>query len=63
MSHRREDMFIGLGAIVFVLLVFASWGTHVIACIKASAWFLLLFGIFVPPIGWIHGLAVWFGWL
>ena len=61
MSHRSEDMFIALGAIVFVLLVFASWVTHVLVCIKTSAWILLICGIFVPPIGWIHGFGNWFG--
>ena len=61
MSRRSENMFIGLGAIVFVLLVFASWVTHVLVCIKTGAWILLIFGIFVPPIGWIHGFGNWFG--
>jgi hypothetical protein len=41
----------------------AAWCTHVIVCIKTSAWFLLAFGTIVPPIGWLHGFAVWFGWL
>lgn len=53
----------GLTSICFLLAVLAAWMTHVVACIKAGAWFLLLFGIFVPPIGWVHGLAVWFGML
>lgn len=40
---------------------FAAWVTHVIVCIKASAWVLLLFGCFVAPIGVIHGIGIWFG--
>lgn len=39
------------------------WVAHVIACIKASAWVLMIIGIFVPPIGWVHGMAWLFGWL
>jgi hypothetical protein len=40
----------------------AAWVTHVVVCIKASAWILLIFGIVVPPIGFIHGFGSWFGW-
>jgi uncharacterized membrane protein len=41
--------------------VAAAWITHVIVCIKASAWILLLFGCIVAPVGVIHGIGVWFG--
>lgn len=49
-----------LGVSAFCAVV-AAWITHVIVCIKASAWVLLLFGCFVAPIGVIHGIGVWFG--
>lgn len=39
----------------------AAWITHVVVCIKASAWILLLFGCIVAPVGVIHGVGVWFG--
>lgn len=39
----------------------AAWVTHVIVCIKASAWVLLLFGCIVVPVGVIHGFGVWLG--
>ncbi|WP_437871577.1 hypothetical protein ACSD7O_25005 [Methylorubrum extorquens] len=39
----------------------AAWVTHVVACIKASAWVLLLFGCIVAPVGVIHGIGVWLG--
>lgn len=39
----------------------AAWITHVIVCIKTSAWVLLLFGCVVAPVGVIHGVGVWFG--
>lgn len=39
----------------------AAWITHVIVCIKASAWILLLFGCIVAPVGVIHGIGVWLG--
>jgi hypothetical protein len=39
----------------------AAWITHVIVCIKAASWILLLFGCIVAPVGVIHGVGVWFG--
>lgn len=52
-------------AFVFALAFFgsiaAAWITHVIVCIKAAAWVLLLFGCIVAPVGVIHGIGVWFG--
>lgn len=40
----------------------AAWVTHVVVCIKTTSWILLVFGIIVPPIGFIHGFGTWFGW-
>ena len=39
----------------------ASWLTHIIFCIKAKLWGLLIAGAFVFPVGMIHGTGVWFG--
>lgn len=41
--------------------VVSAWVTHVIVCIKASAWILLAFGCIVAPVGVIHGIGVWLG--
>lgn len=49
----------GFGALFTVL---AAWVTHVVVCIKTTSWILLVFGIVVPPIGFIHGVGSWFGW-
>ena len=39
----------------------AAWITHVLVCIKTSAWVLLAFGCIVAPVGVIHGVGVWLG--
>lgn len=39
----------------------AAWITHVVVCIKASAWILLAFGCIVAPVGVVHGVGVWLG--
>lgn len=46
---------------VAVLTIIAAWVTHILVSIKTSAWILLIVGIFVPPIGWVHGVGAWFG--
>ena len=40
--------------------------THVIWCINmaeetGSAIALLLVGLFIPPVGWFHGMSLWLG--
>ncbi len=53
---------IGPLLIISILIAWvASWVTHVIVCIQKSEWILLIVGILVPPIGWVHGVGVWFG--
>lgn len=59
-----EKFAIGSSVLVSLLLLLgsaAAWITHVIVCIKASAWILLLFGCFVAPVGVVHGVGVWLG--
>jgi hypothetical protein len=48
-------------SLALAFAVIAAWITHVIVCIKASAWVLLLFGVIVAPVGVIHGFGVWLG--
>ena len=55
-----------IGGITFVwigllLTSIAAWITHVVVCIKASAWLFLIAGAIAAPVGVIHGLGVWFG--
>jgi hypothetical protein len=52
---------LGLAFLSLLLGSAAAWITHVIVCIKASAWILLLFGCVVAPVGVIHGVGVWLG--
>lgn len=56
-----EKLILGLSAITFVVGVVMAWITHVVVCIQTSSWVLLVIGIFVPPIGLVHGVGSWFG--
>lgn len=43
------------------LIGLAAWATHIIVCIKAGAWLLLLAGAIAFPVGVVHGVGVWVG--
>jgi len=45
---------------MFVMCVVA-WITHIIACLTAAKYTLLIAGAFVFPVGIIHGVGIWFG--
>ena len=39
----------------------AAWLTHIISCLVAGKYLLLIAGAFVFPVGIIHGIGLWFG--
>lgn len=53
--------YLSLSLIALYIASAAAWVTHVIVCIKASAWILLAFGCIVAPVGVVHGWGVWLG--
>lgn len=50
-----------LGIVALCLAPTAAWVTHVVVCIKAGAYLLLIAGGFIFPIGMIHGFMIWLG--
>lgn len=61
-GHDAEAAgFAAMVVIAGIATAIAAWITHVVVCIKASAWILLLFGCIVAPVGVIHGAGVWLG--
>lgn len=53
-----------MGAIVSVfalLVVVASWFTHVIVCLKAASWGFMIAGAIFFPVAVVHGVGIWFG--
>lgn len=53
------------GFIIFLIALLGSSAaamiTHIVVCIKAGSWGLLIAGALLPFIGVIHGWGVWFG--
>lgn len=50
-----------MGYVIFLLVLLAAWGTHIVVCLKTGAWGFLIAGALVFPIAWIHGIGSWFG--
>ena len=48
-------------ALCFVLIFPAAWITHVIHCLLAAKYLLLIAGALIFPVGIIHGIGLWFG--
>ena len=46
-------------ALMFTLV--AAWFTHIIHCLIAGKYLLLIAGAFIAPVGVIHGIGLWFG--
>mgnify|MGYP006883065344 FL=1 len=44
-----------------VAIMIAGWFTHVIHCLMAAKYLLLIAGAFIAPVGIIHGIGLWFG--
>lgn len=66
MTTNQDTLWTGAAAIACISLFMGGiflWVTHVLICIKSSAWILLIFGILVPPVGLIHGFGYWAGLL
>lgn len=51
-----------LGIISFVLVMAASWLTHIVVCLSAGKWGFLIAGAILFPIANIHGIGYWFGY-
>lgn len=56
-----------LAVVAFVIANFAALINHIVWCINAasetgSAIAMLIVGLLIPPIGVVHGWALWFGY-
>ncbi len=56
-----NDAIAGLVGFILILTPIAAWLTHVVYCLIAAKYILLLAGGLVFPIGIIHGIRIWFG--
>ena len=60
MTRTVHRIGIVLGSTAGVIVAaFAAWLTHIIVCLQAGKWAFLIAGAIFPPVGIIHGIAVW----
>lgn len=60
-SGDKLTLFSICSAVLLVITALSAMVTHIIVCIKTSAWILMLFGLFFAPVGIIHGIGIWLG--
>ena len=49
---------------IWVLGLFIAvgpWINHLVYCFQEKEYVLLIAGAIIAPVGWIHGLGLWFG--
>lgn len=61
---RRWDRLWGLWLMaLFILLPIAAWVQHILTSAASERWVTLVLGAVLFPIGVLHGIAIWFGFL
>ena len=45
-----------------IFIAIAPIISHIVYCFKDESYVLLLAGVLVPPVGWFHGIGLFFGW-
>ena len=48
-----------LGALIIATL--GAWMQHFITSISEEMWVMLVIGVIIPPLGWLHGWLIWLG--
>lgn len=56
-----KELGCGIMTLCLLLVMIPAWITHVVYSISHELWVVLVVGAFVPPVGIIHGIMVWFG--
>ncbi len=46
---------------VLVITTIAAWVTHIVHCLFAAKYLLLIAGAIIAPVGVLHGIGLWFG--
>lgn len=58
---NNTDIAIVVSGGAFFITMLAAWLTHIIHCLAAAKYLLLIAGGFIFPVGIIHGISVWLG--
>ena len=61
LKSRKGNLAVGIGTFGLLFTLIAAWLTHIIHCLLAAKYLLLIAGTIIAPIGVIHGIGLWFG--
>jgi hypothetical protein len=59
--RRKADFQAMCVVAITLLLMVASWCTHIGVAFANEQWLLLIAGAIAFPIGMVHGIGIWFG--
>lgn len=51
-----------LAPLIWVIIAVAPWINHIVYCFHTEKYLLLIAGAIVVPVGWLHGVGLFFGW-
>ena len=51
------------GVVIVAITCFAAWLTHIVTCLTAGKWGFLIAGAIFAPIGVVHGVMIWLGFV
>lgn len=61
MKNQKGFMAGELAVIIFIVVCFAAWATHVYVCLVNESWGFLLAGALMFPVAIFHGVGIWLG--
>lgn len=61
LNFRNGNIGAVIGILTFLGTLLAAWITHIIHCLLAAKYILLVAGALIAPVGIIHGIGLWFG--
>lgn len=57
---NTDNLWAGVG-LFFLVVIPASWLTHLITCFSDERWGFLIAGAIMFPVAIVHGIGIWFG--
>jgi hypothetical protein len=61
LRDRMDSVAVAICAAFALAIVFVPFVVHVVVTVKANWAAMLIIGLIIPPVGWVHGVGVIFG--
>lgn len=50
------------GYLMVFTIALGPWINHLVYCFQTEKYLLLIAGAIIAPVGWFHGIGLFFGW-